>query len=60
MCGKERQVHEEPTVDSALYDDIKARIFDEIKVQSVVKGKLARKKAREYFVFKPCGWAKIT
>ena len=44
-CGKERQVHEEPTVDSALYDDIKARIFDEIKVQSVVKGKLARKKA---------------
>ncbi|MCP4252958.1 MAG: polyribonucleotide nucleotidyltransferase [Candidatus Scalindua sp.] len=44
-CGKERQVHEEPTVDTALYDDIKARIFEEIKVQSVVKGKLARKKA---------------
>jgi polyribonucleotide nucleotidyltransferase len=44
-CGKERQAHEEPTVDSALYDDIKARIFDEIKVQSLVKGKLARKKA---------------
>ena len=44
-CGKERQAHEEPTVDSALYDDIKARIFEEIKVQSVVKGKHARKKA---------------
>ena len=44
-CGKERQVHEEPTIDSALYDDIKAKIFEEIKVQSVVKGKLARKKA---------------
>ncbi|MBT3880611.1 MAG: polyribonucleotide nucleotidyltransferase [Candidatus Scalindua sp.] len=44
-CGKERQVHEEPTVDSALYDDLKAKIFEEIKVQSVVKGKLARKKA---------------
>jgi polyribonucleotide nucleotidyltransferase len=44
-CGKERQEHEEPTMDSALYDDIKARIFDEIKVQSVVKGKHARKKA---------------
>ena len=44
-CGKEKQVHEEPTIDSALYDDIKARIFEEIKVQSVVKGKLARKKA---------------
>ena len=44
-CGKERQAHEEPTVDSVLYDDIKARIFEEIKVQSVVKGKLTRKKA---------------
>ena len=44
-CGKEKQVHEEPTIDSALYDDIKAKIFEEIKVQSVVKGKLARKKA---------------
>ena len=44
-CGKERLVHEEPMIDTALYDDIKARIFDEIKVQSVVKGKHARKKA---------------
>ncbi|MHC4138318.1 MAG: polyribonucleotide nucleotidyltransferase [Planctomycetota bacterium] len=44
-CGKERQEHEEPTIESALYDDIKARIFDEIKVQSLVKGKHARKKA---------------
>jgi len=44
-CGKERQEHEEPTIDSELYDDIKAKIFEEIKVQSVVKGKLARKKA---------------
>ena len=44
-CGKEKQVHEEPTIDSALYDDLKAKIFEEIKVQSVVKGKLARKKA---------------
>jgi polyribonucleotide nucleotidyltransferase len=44
-CGKERQEHEEPTIDSALYDDIRAKIFEEIKVQSLVKGKLARKKA---------------
>lgn len=44
-CGKERQEHEEPTIDSALYDDIKAKIYEEIKVQSVVKGKLVRKKA---------------
>jgi len=44
-CGKERQAHEEPTIDSALYDDIRAKIFEEIKVQSLVKGKMARKKA---------------
>ncbi len=44
-CGKERQEHEEPTMDSELYDDIKAKVFSEIKVQSVVKGKHARKKA---------------
>jgi polyribonucleotide nucleotidyltransferase len=44
-CGKERQEHEEPTIDSALYDDIRAKIFEEIKVQSLVKGKMARKKA---------------
>jgi polyribonucleotide nucleotidyltransferase len=44
-CGKERQEHEEPTIDSALYDDIRTKIFEEIKVQSVVKGKMARKKA---------------
>ena len=45
QCGKERQAHEEPTIDSALYDDIKARVYEEIKVQSLVKGKHARKKA---------------
>ncbi|MCR4289221.1 MAG: polyribonucleotide nucleotidyltransferase [Candidatus Scalindua sp.] len=45
LCGKEKQIHAAPTIDSELYDDIKARVYEEIKVQSVVKGKLARKKA---------------
>jgi Polyribonucleotide nucleotidyltransferase (polynucleotide phosphorylase) len=45
LCGKEKQIHVAPTIDSALYDDIKARVYEEIKVQSLVKGKLARKKA---------------
>jgi len=44
-CGKEKQEHEVPAMDSSLYDDIKARVYEEIKVKSLVKGKLARKKA---------------
>lgn len=44
-CGKEKQEHEAPTVDTALFDEIKAKVYDKIKVQSVVKGKFARKKA---------------
>ena len=45
LCGKEKQIHVAPTIDSVLYDDIKARVYEEIKMQSLVKGKLARKKA---------------
>ena len=45
LCGKEKQIHVAPTIDSVLYDDIKVRVYEEIKVQSLVKGKLARKKA---------------
>lgn len=44
-CGKEKQKYEEPTVDTALFDEIKAKAYDKIKVQSVVNGKFARKKA---------------
>lgn len=44
-CGKEKQKYEEPTVDTALFDEIKAKVYDKIKVQSVVNGKFARKKA---------------
>ncbi len=44
-CGKEKQEHEEPTVDTALFDEIKAKVYGDIKVQSVVSGKFARKKA---------------
>ena len=44
-CGKEKQEYEEPTADTALFDEIKAKVHDEIKVQSVVNGKFARKKA---------------
>jgi polyribonucleotide nucleotidyltransferase len=45
MCGKEKQVHEEPTVDASLYDDIKANAYEEIQTQSQVSGKHIRKKA---------------
>ena len=44
-CGKEKQKHEAPTVDTALLDEIKARVYEDIKVQSVVPGKMDRKKA---------------
>jgi polyribonucleotide nucleotidyltransferase len=44
-CGKEKQKHEEPTVDTVLFDEIKAKVYEDIKVQSVVNGKFARKKA---------------
>lgn len=44
-CGKEKQKYEEPTVDTALFDEIKAKAYDKIKVQSIVNGKFARKKA---------------
>lgn len=44
-CGKEKQEHEEPTIDTALLDEIKAKVYEDIKVQSVVSGKFARKKA---------------
>lgn len=44
-CGKEKQEYEAPTVDTALFDEIKAKVYDKIKVQSVVNGKFARKKA---------------
>ena len=44
-CGKEKQKYEETTVDAALFDEIKAKVYKEIKVQSVVNGKFARKKA---------------
>jgi polyribonucleotide nucleotidyltransferase len=44
-CGKEKQEYEAPIADSALFDEIKAKVYEEIKVQSVVKGKFARKKA---------------
>lgn len=44
-CGKEKQKYEVPTVDTVLFDEIKAKVYDKIKVQSVVNGKFARKKA---------------
>jgi polyribonucleotide nucleotidyltransferase len=44
-CGKEKQKHETPTVDTALLDEIKAKVYEDIKVQSVVPGKMDRKKA---------------
>jgi len=44
-CGKEKQKHEAPTVDTALLDEIKAKVYEDIKVQSVVPGKMDRKKA---------------
>lgn len=44
-CGKEKQKYEVPTVDTVLFDEIKAKAYDKIKVQSVVNGKFARKKA---------------
>ena len=44
-CGKEKQEHEEPTIDTALLDDIKAKAYEEIKEKSGVVGKMARKKA---------------
>ncbi len=44
-CGKEKQEHEEPTIDTSLLDDIKAKAYEEIKEKSRVSGKMARKKA---------------
>jgi len=44
-CGKEKQEHEEPTIDTSLLDDIKAKAYEEIKEKSGVIGKMARKKA---------------
>jgi polyribonucleotide nucleotidyltransferase len=44
-CGKEKQEHEEPTIDTSLLDDIKAKAYEEIKEKSRVIGKMARKKA---------------
>lgn len=44
-CGKEKQKYEVPTVDTVLFDEIKAKVYEDIKVQSVVNGKFARKKA---------------
>jgi polyribonucleotide nucleotidyltransferase len=44
-CGKEKQEHEVPTIDSSLYDDIKAKAYEEIQTQSQVSGKHIRKKA---------------
>ncbi len=44
-CGKEKQVHEAPTIDSSLYDDLKAKAYEEIQTQSQVSGKHTRKKA---------------
>ena len=44
-CGKEKQKHEAPTVDTALLDEIKAKVYENIKVQSIVPGKMDRKKA---------------
>lgn len=44
-CGKEKQKYEVPTVDTVLFDEIKAKAYEDIKAQSVVNGKFARKKA---------------
>ncbi len=44
-CGKEKQEHEAPTIDTSLYDDMKAKAYEEIQSQSLVSGKHARKKA---------------
>jgi polyribonucleotide nucleotidyltransferase len=44
-CGKEKQEHEMPTIDNSLYDDIKAKAYEEIQTQSLVSGKHTRKKA---------------
>ncbi|MFQ5964441.1 MAG: polyribonucleotide nucleotidyltransferase [Candidatus Scalinduaceae bacterium] len=44
-CGREKQEHEEPTIDSSLFNDIKTKAYEEIKERSRVIGKFARKKA---------------
>ncbi|ODS33826.1 MAG: polyribonucleotide nucleotidyltransferase [Candidatus Scalindua rubra] len=44
-CGKEKQEHEEPTIDTSLLDDIKTKAYKEIEEKSRVIGKMARKKA---------------
>jgi polyribonucleotide nucleotidyltransferase len=44
-CGKEKQEQEAAAIDVPLHDDIKAKVYEDIKEKSRVIGKMARKKA---------------